>query len=180
MGGPSSLDELKKTIQEDMQKSEEKRIEDAFKNRMLKKLVDANPVDVPATLLKEQKESLIADFKKRMNEQGMSETDFQDYVQKWDKDFEKTASEMIQSSFLIDEIARKHDLIASREDVEAKLIEYAKQTGIEESKLREFYQKPESASRLAYMITEEKVVAQLLSTAKVKEVPKGSLPTEAN
>ena len=180
LGGPASVEELKKTIHEDMSKSEEKRIQDAFKNRMLKVLVDHNPVEVPASLLKEQKESLIADFKKRMSEQGMSETDFLDYVQKWDKDFEKTASEMIQSSFLIDEIARKHELVATQEDVETKLVEYAKQTGIEEAKLREFYNKPESASRLAYMITEEKVVAQLLSTAKVKEVPKGSLPQEAN
>ncbi len=180
LGGPTSLDDLKKTIHEDMSKTEEKRIQDAFKNNLLKKLVDHNPVEVPASLLKEQKESLVADFKKRMSEQGMSEADFQDYVQKWDKDFEKTASEMIQSSFLIDEIARKHDLVASREDVDLKLTEYAKETGIEETKLREFYNKPESASRLAYMITEEKVVAQLLSTAKVKEVPKGSLPPEAN
>ena len=81
---------------------------------------------------------------------------------------------------LIDEIARKHELVASREDVDQKLTEYAKETGIEEAKLREFYNKPESASRLAYMITEEKVVAQLMSTAKVKEVPKGSLPPDAN
>ncbi len=180
LGGPATVEELKKTIHEDMSKSEDKRIQDAFKNRMLKVLVDHNPVEVPASLLKEQKESLIADFKKRMSEQGMSETDFLDYVQKWDKDFEKTASEMIQSSFLIDEIARKHELVATQEDVETKLVEYAKQTGIEETKLREFYNKPESASRLAYMITEEKVVAQLLSTAKVKEVPKGSLPPDAN
>ena len=180
LGGPASLEELKKTISEDMSKGEEKRIQDAFKNRLLKKLVDQNPVEVPASLLKEQKESLIADFKKRMSEQGMSEADFLDYTQKWEKDFEKTASEMIQSSFLIDEIARKHELVANREDVDQKLAEYAKQNGIEESKLREFYSKPESASRLAYMITEEKVVAKLISTAKVKEVSKESLPPENN
>jgi trigger factor len=172
LGGPANLDELKKTIREDMEKSEQKRIDDALKNNLLKKLVDANPVEVPASLLKEQKQSLIADFQKRMTEQGMSQKDFEDYVQKWDKDFETTASEMIQSSFLIDEIARKHELVATREDVDHKLVEYAGQTGIEETKLREFYARPESASRLAYMITEDKVIQHLLKSAKVKEVPK--------
>lgn len=179
LGGPANLEELKKTIREDIEKSEQKRIDDAFKNRLLKKLVENNPVDVPASLLKEQKQSLVQDFEKRMTEQGMSRTDFEEYVQKWDGDFEKTAAEMIQSSFLIDEIARKHDLIAKKEDVDAKLAEYAQQTGIEEARLREFYGRQESASRLAYMITEEKVIGHLLKTAKVKEVPKDKLPAES-
>jgi trigger factor len=175
LGGPSNMEDLKKTIREDIEKSEKKRIEDAFKNRLLKKLVDANPVEVPNSLLKEQKNSLIQDFEKRMTDQGMSRQDFESYIQKWDSDFEKTAAEMIQSSFLIDEIAKKHDLIAKKEDVDAKLAEYAKQTGIEETRLREFYGRPEAANRLAYMITEEKVIQHLLKTIKVKEVPKESL-----
>ncbi len=175
LGGPTNMEDLKKTIREDIEKSEKKRIEDAFKNRLLKKLVDANPVEVPASLLKEQKNSLIQDFEKRMTDQGMSRQDFESYIQKWDSDFEKTASEMIQSSFLIDEIAKKHDLVAKKEDVDAKLAEYAKQTGIEEARLREFYGRPEAANRLAYMITEEKVIQHLLKTIKVKEVPKETL-----
>jgi trigger factor len=175
LGGPTNVEELKNTIREDIEKTEKKRIEDAFKNRLLKKLVDNNPVEVPASLLKEQKDSLIQDFEKRMTDQGMARADFEAYVQKWDSDFEKTASEMIQSSFLIDEIAKKHDLIAKKEDVDAKLAEYAKQTGIEEARLREFYGRPESANRLAYMITEEKVIGHLLKTIKVKEVPKENL-----
>jgi trigger factor len=170
LGGPKTLEELKKTIREDLEGNEKKRIEDAFKNRLLKKLVQENPVDVPTSLKKEQKNSLIEDFKKRMTEQGMNPTEFEDYVQKWDKDFEATAAEMIQSSFLVDAIAKKHDLHAKPEDLTAKYQEYAAQTGIEEARIREFYARPEQTSRLAYMVTEEKVMAFLNKTVKVKEV----------
>lgn len=180
LGGPTSLDDLKKTIREDLETSEKKRVEDAFKNRLLKILVKNNPVEVPASLLKDQKNSLIEDFKKRMNEQGMSPADFQDYVQKWDSDFEKTAAEMIQSSFLIDAIARKHELIAKDEDLDMKFKEYAAQTGIEEARIREFYTKPEQTSRLSYMITEEKVIDFLNKTAKVKEVSADHFKDEQN
>ena len=110
----------------------------------------------------------------------MSPADFQDYVQKWDGDFEKTAGEMIQSSFLIDAIARKHDLIAKDEDLDVKFKEYATQTGIEEARIREFYTKPEQTSRLSYMITEEKVIEFLNKTAKVKEVSADHFKDEQN
>lgn len=180
LGGPSNLEDLKKTIREDLENSEKKRIEDAFKNRLLKKLVQENPVDVPSSLLKEQKNSLVEDFKKRMSEQGMSPTDFQDYVQKWDKDFEKTAGEMIQSSFLVDAIARKHDLSCKDEDLDKKYAEYATQTGIEEARIREFYSRPEQTSRLTYMITEEKVIGFLNNSVKIKEVSKDQLKDEQN
>ncbi|MDG0815083.1 trigger factor [Bdellovibrio svalbardensis] len=180
LGGPDNLADLKKTIQEDLEQGDKKKIEDAFKNRLLKTLVKENPVEVPPSLLKEQKASLVEDFKKRMSEQGMGEADFASYVEKWDGDFAKTATEMIQSSFLVDAIAKKHDLFAKKEDLDAKFAEYAQQTGIEVSRIKEFYGRPDQASRLTYQITEEKVINFLNKTVKVKEVPAGSLKDEAN
>lgn len=180
LGGPTDLEGLKKSIQEDLEQTETKRIEDAFKNRLLKTLVKENPVEVPPSLMKEQKASLVEDFKKRMSEQGMGPDDFASYVDKWDGDFEKTAAEMIQSSFLVDAIAKKHDLFCKKEDLDAKFAEYAQQTGIEESRIKEFYGRPEQASRLTYMLTEEKVIAFLNKSVKIKEVPAGSLKEENN
>lgn len=180
LGGPDNLTDLKKTIQEDLEQGDKKRIEDAFKNRLLKALVKENPVEVPPSLLKEQKASLVEDFKRRMSEQGMGEADFASYVEKWDGDFTNTATEMIQSSFLVDTIAKKHDLFAKKEDLDAKFAEYAQQTGIEVSRIKEFYGRPEQSSRLTYQITEEKVINFLNKSVKVKEVPASALKDEAN
>lgn len=180
LGGPKDLEGLKKSIREDLEGTDKKRIEDAFKNRLLKALVKANPVEVPDSLKKEQKASLVADFKKRMGEQGMPENEFESYVQKWDSDFDNTAAEMIQSSFLVDTIAKKHDLFCKPEDLEAKYAEYASQTGIDIARIKEFYGKPEQTSRLSYMITEEKVIGFLNKSVKVKEVDKKDLQDEGN
>jgi len=46
------------------------------------------------------------------------------------------------------------------------------------ARLNEFYGKPERRSRLAFQVTEEKVVNYLMSKAKVTEVPKDKLPKE--
>jgi trigger factor len=126
-------------------------------------------------LMEEQKLALIEDFKKRMQNQGMTPADFEQYIQKWDADFAKSAKEMIQSSFLIDAIARKHNLAATLEEVNKKLADYAAQSGIELQKVKEFYEKPEQLNRLTYSLTEEKVIDLLMSTAKVKEVEASKL-----
>lgn len=185
MGGESekttkTLEGLKETIRKDLEESDKKRIEGDLKNRLLKKLVSENPVDVPHSMLTEQKAALIEDMKKKMLDQGLSDEQFKEYVGKWDGDFSKTASEMIQSGFLIDAIAKKHDLLWTEKDYEAKLEEYAQQTGIELPRIREFYGRDEQKNRLTYMLTEEKVIAFLLKSAKLKEVAAAKLKDSAN
>jgi trigger factor len=170
-----TVEGLKKTIRKDFEESEKKRIETDFKNRMLRKLVAANPVEVPPSMLNDQKQALKEDMKKRMQEQGMGEADFASYAEKWDKDFESSAAEMIQSGFLVDAIARKHELKWTEQDLENKFEEYAQQTGIDKARIKEFYSRPEQMNRVTYAITEEKVIEFLLKSAKVKEVSKDQL-----
>ncbi len=115
-----------------------------------------------------------------MTDQGMPESEFTTYIQKWDSDFEKTAAEMIQSSFLIDKIATDNSLTCKKEDIDLKFEEYSKQTGIELARIKEWYSKPEQLSRLSYMITEEKVIKLLSEKAKIKEVDAKELKDEQN
>lgn len=172
MGGNTehTLEKMKTTIREDLLQSEQKRIDGDLKNRLLKLLVQNNPVEVPPSMHKEQKQLLVEDTKKRMTEQGLPESELEAYITKWDADLNQTANEMIQSGFIIDAVAAKHTLHCTNEDLENKMQEYAKQTGLEIAKIKDFYAKPDQNSRLSYMVTEEKVVDYVLSKSKVVEV----------
>jgi trigger factor len=175
MGPFETVEDLKKVIAEDYENREAKRIKDDLKNRVMKVLVDRNPVQVPKTLMADQKKALIDDLEKRMQEQGMGHEQFEDYKQKWDSDFEQTASYMIQSSFLVDKLAEEKSLRASADDIEKKLLEYSIQMGIDMARIRDFYGERERRARLAYQITEEKVLEWLLSNAKIEEVSREEL-----
>lgn len=178
LGPYESLDALKKNIKEDQEKRETKRVNDELKNRLMRALVEANPVPVPKSLMTEQKKALIEDFEKRMQQQGMSKEAYEDYKQKWDSDFEQTASYMIQSSFLIDKLANENKLRATEADIKLKLEEYAASTGIEMARINEFYGDADRKSRLTYQLTEEKVLDFLLSKAKVEEVSRAEIEKE--
>lgn len=171
---------LKETIKQDVEQTEKKRIENDFKNRLLRKLVELNPVDVPPSMLVDQKAALVEDMKKKMVDQGLTDDQFVEYSQRWDKDFEKTASEMIQSGFIVDAIAKTHNLNATDEDLSNKFDEYVKQTGIDLARIKEFYGRPEQTSRLTYMITEEKVIDFLMKSAHIKEVPGAKLKDKSS
>lgn len=173
-----SLQALKEDIRRDLQETEEKRVMDDLKNRVVKALVEKNPVQAPVSLVSEQKEALIEDFKKRMTQQGLSEQDFAQYKEKWDADFTNTAEYMVRSTFLMDTLADKLNLRATKEDIDGKMSLYARQTGLDIAKVQEFYGKPERRSRLAFQVTEEKVVNYLIEKAKIEEVAKDKLQKE--
>lgn len=170
--GFENLEKLKETLLNDHKTSEEKRIQDDLKAALLKALVDKNPVDVPNSLLQEQRKMLIDDVKNRMKNQGMSDAEFEEYVAKWNDDFNESAKFMIQSSFLISAIGQKENLLATESDFDAKLDEYSKQTGIEKAKLKNFYKEGDQRSRLMYRLTEEKVLDLVKSKASIREVKK--------
>ena len=100
----------------------------------------------------------------------MGAAEIQEYKSKWDSDFDETASFMIQSSFLIDALANKWEMDATQDEIKAKLEEYSKQTGLDMSKLTEFYGEGSRMGQLEHQITEQKVVNKLTELADVKEV----------
>jgi trigger factor len=83
LGSYESLEAFKNVVREDIQQNEDKRIKADLKSRVLRALVESNPVDVPKSLLQEQKEALMKDVSQRMQSQGLSEQDFDDYAEKW-------------------------------------------------------------------------------------------------
>lgn len=178
VGGFENMDELKKAIEKDLTAQETKRINDDLKAQVLKALAKENPVEIPQALKASQKEALIQDVEKRMKDQGMTPDQFQEYKIKWDKEFDETAEFMIQSNMLVDKIASDQNLGASQKDIETKLDEYSKQTGIELKKIQDFYSDQGRLSQLHYQITEERVVEFLISKASVTEVEPEKKPQE--
>lgn len=174
LGEHESTDVFKTKVREDITAEEEKRIEHELKNRLFKVLIKENPFEVPNSLITEQRKSLVADFENRMRSQGISEAEFAAYKEKWDHDFNDTAEFMVRSGLLIQKIAKDQKLEASQEDVTAKMQEFADQTGLELSRVREFY-KGQQHANLEFQITEDKVFNYLAEKAEVKEVPADQL-----
>lgn len=175
LGEDQTVDQFKAQVKKDILDGENKRAEHDLKNRLFKSLIAENPFDVPETLVKEQRAALVEDFKRRMQGQGIGEDEFAAYQTKWEEDFAETADFMVRSGLLIQKIAQENDLSAKPDDMEAKLQEFADQTGLELSKVKEFYQQGQQSQNLEFQITEDKVFKFLLDNANVEEVDASAL-----
>lgn len=173
--GLENLENMKQKILTDHENLEKRRIKEDLRKRIIKVLVDENPIEIPNSLVEEQKKLLIEDVKKKMEQQKLSEEDFKAYIKKWQSDLDQSARFMVCSSFLVHEISLKENLKSTDSDVDAKIKEYASQTGMELNKIQDFYAQDGNRDRLRFKISEDKVVDFLLSKAKVKEVSKDEI-----
>lgn len=170
-----SMDALKTSIREELNHEEQARIDEEFKKRLFNVIAKNNPVDIPPTLKEEQRKKLIEDFRHRMLSQGMNESEFSQYQKDWEGDFDKTATFMVHTYFIVDKIAKDNNLRATADDIENKIAAHAQASGIELAKLRTYYNSADAQSRLSYQITEENVVKYLTDKVKVKEVEKSKI-----
>jgi trigger factor len=134
-------------------------------------------VEAPKALLEEQRKALVADFKTRLQSQGFNDDNFDEYQQKWNDDFDKTAEFMVKSAFLIDKLAEDEKLHASDADIEAKFDEMASKFNMEKEKIKTFYKEKDGIQRMSYQITEDKVYKYILSGTTVEEVTKTTTKT---
>ena len=175
VGGFDNVQALKDAIKEDLQARESGRVEEDVRARIIETLVDENPVEVPEKVKNNQKAQIIEDSRQKMQQQGMSPEDFEEYKKKWDHEFEDTASFMVKSTFLIDEIAKKEKVTVSEEEVNKRIEMHALQMGLPVENLVKFYSEQNRIGNLRFQITQEKVVEFLKSKSTFKELPKDQL-----
>jgi trigger factor len=175
VGTYETLAALKANIRETIEKREATRISEDFRKRLLKVLVNENEFDVPKTQVSEQREVLLKDMQSRMQNQGLPEAELKTYEEKWAAELDDAAKFMIQSGYLVNELAKTKEVKITDEDRSAKLRAYAEESGISFEQLSQFYKKDESQSRLDYQIIEEKVLDLVAKDCKIEEVEKSKI-----
>jgi len=170
--GKETMTDLKEMIAQDLTQRIEKESKRHFEETLIRSLVASNPIEVPNYFVNRQKEHLIKNFEQDWKQKGQPDSEIQAYIKKWDADFEKLAQEMIQAEFLIMEVAKLNNLDATEDDFKAKIKEYANQTGIELSRVNEYYSDSNRKNQLLTTLTREKVVQYLSEKAHVTEIDK--------
>jgi trigger factor len=175
LGGFETVEDMKKDIRARITEQETRRVQGDLRSRVVRALVEANPVEVPEQIQREESQAMIDDAWKTLSQRGMNESQFEEYKAKWEKEFNDAAAVKVKANFLVMALSEKMGLGANNEELNARIEKYAKQLGMEPAKVRDYYAKSGGLSGLQYQIIEEKVVEALIKTADIKEVPKEKL-----
>ncbi len=136
-----TLDELKASKREELEKAAAVRAENQMKNNVIEKVFEANDIEVPEVMVQQEIENSMNEFDQQLRAQGM---DLQTYLKYLGQDpvefrdslkedaFKKTKTRMIVSK-----IADQEAFEVSKDEVKAELEAMAKQYGLEVDKLTE-------------------------------------------
>lgn len=136
-----TLDELKASKKEELQKAAEARAEDQMKNSVIEKIFEANDIDVPNAMVEEEINSSLQQFDQQLRVQGM---DLNTYIQYMGEDMESFRENIREDAFkktktrmLVAKIVDQENFEVSEDEIKEYLEDMAKQYGMEVDKLVE-------------------------------------------
>ena len=173
---------------EDVKKKLQERKDNAAKgtkeDEAIQKIIDKSKMEIPEAMIDMQAEGMIDEFAQRIAAQGMS---FDQYLQfsgmtvdKLKEQVRPEALQRIQSSLVLEQIAKEENIEASDEDVDAEIEKMASMYGMKAEDLKNYMGDSEKESMkrdIAVKKAVEFVMANVKERAKAK--PKTTTETDA-
>jgi trigger factor len=165
LGEFDSLDALKKSIKEDLEKRLQEAADNAVAQRLVAELVKANPIEVPPTLVQQQLQVTEQELLRQSRAQGRGQQISQELRRSLIQDSEIK----VRAGLLMAEIAKAKGIQIGQDDIEEGLKGLAEQTGKNLAKVRAEYSTQQKREMLVGMILENKVLDIIEEAAQIEQ-----------
>ncbi len=173
LGEFESLAALRSKTRERLEVSAKNRAEGALREQAVDKLVIANPVPVPPSLIDQQLRAMAQEFLQFMRMMGQAPNFDETMV----GEMRGRAEQKVRAAILLGELSRRESIVVEAAEIDAKLKEIAERTGKHIAKVKVDYQ-GEKREQLETQILETKLLDHLLAKAKITDAPKTDPATE--
>ena len=161
VGEFDDLDDLRARVREDLEKEAAERQESAIRGQLLGNLLDANPFDVPDSMVERYMASVFGDTEGVDPEKLDEARD----------EFRPQARRAVQRVLVIERIAETQDLRATEDEVDDRIEEIAERSDASASEVYARLQKAGRLESLEREITERKVFEFLKEKSEIVDVP---------
>ena len=162
-----TLDELKKSIKEKLEKNNEQRIKYETEDATMKAICAEAKLDIPSGMIDLEIDNMLRDFEQRLSYQGLNLEQYLKMVGRTEeemrKEYEPQAIEAIKSRLVLETIIKAEKIEASEEEVNAKMEEMAKNYG---KKVEELSKNENLKNYLEEGIKSEKALEFIVKNAK--------------
>ncbi len=132
--------EYREDVKKRLEERKESEAMGTKEDEAIKKIIDKSKMEIPDAMVEFQAENMVNEFAQRIAAQGMSINDYMKYtgmtIDKLKEQVRPEALERIQSSLVLEQIAKEESLEASDEDVEAELTSMAAMYGMEPEQIK--------------------------------------------
>lgn len=154
-----SVEKLRHDVKQNLEREAVSRARAVVRTRALKSILDANPIEVPLSLL----EAEIQRIKTSDSSSGISASD--------EVAYDRRARSRVALGLILGEIIRTRGLVPDPARVRARLEEMAADYESPQEFIQWHYASPERLSEIENLVMEEKIVENLLDSAEVTDKP---------
>ena len=134
LGDFKTKEEFEKQIEEDLKTQKQAKVDEKFKDEIVKKLAEVSKVPVPEILLEDQKRSIEMDMQQNLMYSGLSLEDYLDRMGKtreeWlEKDVKEAAEMRVKSGLALAELSKVEKVKSDTKELDDRITQLKEQYG---------------------------------------------------
>ncbi len=167
LGNYSSLEELKAQLKKEIEREKDLVLDRQLKDQVVDQLLQANPFEVPESLVEAQAKSLVSDIKLRLASQGIDLKSVDMSEEKLLQEHRERAERQVKTFLILEKISEQEGITVTDEEVEARLSEISERSHQKLDVVKRYYEKNELIPELKAGILGDKTLSYLLQKADI-------------
>jgi trigger factor len=169
----NNLEDMKNDIKKNLETALENKLREIKANALLEQLVEKNPVELPASMVKaeldsrfrmmaQQFQTTTEQLEKMLTAAGQKK---EDMLTQWTGDAEK----MLKSRIIVESLLKEKDISVTPEEIEAEYEKIAVGAGVSVEEVKKHYEDPRAKEYLEDDAKEQKLYTMLFEQVKVSK-----------
>ena len=170
-----TLAEYREDVKKTLQERKENAAKGTKEDEAIKKIIDKSKMEIPEPMIDMQVQTMLDEFAQRISMQGLTMEQYMQFsgatVEKLKEQVRPEAVQRIQSSLVLEQIAKEENLVASDEDVKAEIEQMAAMYGMKADDVEKYMGDSEKETMkrdIAVKKAVEFVMAHVKERAKAK------------
>ena len=170
-----TLAEYRESLKKNLEEQKEKEAKGTKEDEAIQKIIDKSKMEIPEAMIQTQCETMIDEFAQRIAQSGLTMEQYLQFsgltIDAMMEQVRPEALSRIQSSLVLEQIAKEENIEVSDEEVDAEIEKMAKSYGMEADKLKEYVGEGERDSmkkNLAITKAVELIMDNVKERAKAK------------
>lgn len=164
-----TVDELKKSIAENLKDKKAEYAQNAMKNEVVRKLADIAEVEIPQVMIDNEINAMFRDFEQNLRYQGLDIDSYFNYSgmtkEQLAESMKPDAEKRVKMSLAIEEVSKLENISASEDDLNEEYQKMADMYKMEVDKIKEIFKSADTG--LTQSIVSRKTVDFLLDNSKL-------------
>ena len=164
---------MKNDIRERLEKTLQDAKEYEGKDKVLQKVYDANPIELPQAMIDSEAANMLNEFGYQLQSQGLNLDQYCQYLNKTQQqmidEFKPDAEKRVKSRLIVEAVAKQEGVEVTQEDIDKELAAMAAQYGMAQSQIKSIFGE-ENMDYLKKDIMSRKAIDLMYEAAEITEV----------